>query len=70
MGRTTRGAAVDTGADPDFYEAGHDYEVSLTAGTTGGESAVELVGSFSIRNRPDPVMSPALDTSDVKGAGG
>jgi len=62
--------AVDTGASSTFYLDGHDYEVSITGGTVGGDSAADLVGSFSIRNRPDPVKSTAIVTSGIKSVGG
>lgn len=62
---------VDTGADPTFYVDNHDYKVVFTAGTVGGNSVVgQVVGSFSIRNRPAEVKSVAFDTSGIKSVGG
>lgn len=61
---------VDTAADSAFYIDNHDYEVSLTAGTAGAASAVGLIGSFSIRNRPAPVKGVAFHTAGIKSVGG
>jgi hypothetical protein len=67
---TGRNAVVVDVSDKTFYLDDHDYEVSITAGTVGGTSAVGLVGSFSIRNRPLPVKSTSFDTSGIHTAGG
>lgn len=61
---------VDTGADAAFYVDNHDYEIWMTAGTVGSDSAAGLIGSFSIRNRPAETKAVAFDTSGIKSVGG
>ncbi len=62
---------VDTSADATFYTPGSEYQVVLTAGTVNAISVVgQPVASFSIRNRPGPVMSAPFSNAGIHSAGG
>ena len=55
---------IDTSADGTFYSTGANFFAVLTAGTVGGVSVVgQVVGSFSIANRPVNVEQVAGQTA-------
>ncbi len=56
---------ITTTADLAFYAAGSDFDITITAGTVGGVSAIgQVVRSFSIENRS--VQNVITDTEDIQ----
>lgn len=44
--------AVDTSADGSFYAAGNDFTVVMVSATVDGLNTVDILGFFSLQNRP------------------